>query len=865
MSSAPATLSARRAFGWILLVAVLAHGLLPLCTIVVSDDWFSLLAYKEASLSAAWQGAIYLSMPLTVLQALPFFLVGDNLLVLRLIDFAVVVALGQMVFLVLSHLAPTRRFDAAWVAAFTVAVPGYLVHFMVSFLFYPLGLLLFLTALWLMMLGEEAEGPTRRRRFFVGAAALVFYSFHFGALLVFFLFFVAAHAAVFWRRSGKGLVDATLEYLALRYWLLALPLLFWLVRQAFGLIFPTWEQYNQPALNGPVILEGLRGFGSSYLALAESTLFSWWFLAPLLLGLLGILWSRAPGERPVARATDFGWAMVGGAVLLVGILPFVLVGKSPVVVPAVDGMSAFDAASQQILAVIDRRMHLFLGLAVGLVAVHGLRWLAGLAGLDARVVTAGLVAMLAACIAADVRFYLQLEKRALVMDGLRENLRARPELKQYGIVGVVDRIDNISTTWDSWPLFFETVWGDRGHHGVPELWYGRDKNSRLLYEPATIINQRLYGGAWFRFFQAPPGESKQATLIVAPGERYFTESDAGAVLLHQFYRFFSPARHRGYAKKFTRVTVIPKLDAVGIMQSRAFGARWAELERVPLAGASQADNVLPSESFALRVREQRSHVLVLVEPPSDAAEIDRMGLVNQTGRPLPLIRTRRTDGLIALVGLTAAGDQSIELVDSTLNVKRRCPWKVAQVRQQPEGAPVIVWALPQAFYSPEAFFPDAFRGCWQGDTGVYASLFGNPVTSADGRAVDRDGEVVFSDSASGKTLASRMIPIDPAMHHYLRVDWSAPNRSASVLITDPAGRRLLAIPPPPAPAVRDYLVPNVPGWTSLRLVFRSSGGLATLPRSVQLVQGASLSELRIPVAEIFPPSSATFPSMERYP
>ncbi|MGC4071636.1 MAG: hypothetical protein QM760_03830 [Nibricoccus sp.] len=61
----------------------------------MSDAWFQPPAYKEASLSAAWQGAIFLSMPLTVLQALPFFLIGDNLLVLRLIDFAVVVALGQ--------------------------------------------------------------------------------------------------------------------------------------------------------------------------------------------------------------------------------------------------------------------------------------------------------------------------------------------------------------------------------------------------------------------------------------------------------------------------------------------------------------------------------------------------------------------------------------------------------------------------------------------------------------------------------------------------------------------------------------------------------------------------------------------------
>lgn len=866
MNSVPVTMSARRAFGWIFLVALLAHGLLPLCTIVVSDDWFSLLAYQEASLSAAWQGAVFLSMPLTVLQALPFFLIGDNLLVLRLIDFAVVVALGQMVFLVLSHLAPARRGDAVWVAAFTVAVPGYLVHFMVSFLFYPLGLLLFLTALWLVLLGEEAEDPVRRHRFFTGAAALVFYSFHFGALLVFFIFFVAAHASFFWRRSGKRVLEAAMDYLASRYWLLTLPLLFWLMRQAFGLIFPTWEQYNQPTLNWPVIREGLRGFGASYQALATDTLLTGWFLVPLVLGLLGVLWSREPRERLRAHAADLGWALLGAAVLLTGILPFVLVGKSPVITPAIDGLSAFNAASQQILAVIDTRMHLFLGPAVGFVAVFGFRWIAGLASLDRRVVTVGLLSVLVACIAADNRFYLQLEKRALVVHGLREHLRAQPELKQYGIVGVVDRINNISTTWDSWPLFFETVWGDRAHHGVPELWYGRDRNSRLIYEPATIINERLYGGAWFRFFTPPASETKQATLIVAPGERYFTESDVGAVLLHQFYRFFSPSRHAGYARKFTRVTVIPKVDAVGAIAVRSFGVKWPELEPTSIVEDKPgAWDTARRESFSLRVRDVRTHVLALVEAPADDQEVARMGLANQAGRRLPVVRARRTDGLVAILALTSAGDESVELIDNTLIVKHRAPWKVVRVRQQPAGEPVVAWPLPEAFHAPEAFFPDAFRGGWQGDSGVYASLLRDVATPTATRAIETDGRVIFSASDPAATLATRLIPIDATAQRYLRIDWAAANPAASVLITDPNGRRLLEIHPPGSPGIRDYVVPMTPGWSSVRVAFQSAGKPnAALPRSVQLVQAAPLPALRVPVAELFLPSSPT-PTMERSP
>ncbi|MGC4071639.1 MAG: hypothetical protein QM760_03845 [Nibricoccus sp.] len=368
-----------------------------------------------------------------------------------------------------------------------------------------------------------------------------------------------------------------------------------------------------------------------------------------------------------------------------------------------------------------------------------------------------------------------------------------------------------------------------------------------------MINQRLYGGAWSRFFTAPPPETKQATLIVAPGERYFAENDAGAVLLHQFYRFFSPSRHSGYAKKFTRVTVIPKVDAVGVIKSRTFGAQWSELERI--SGAEdklQTGGVADSSSFTLRVREVRTHVLVLVEAPSDLAEVGRMSLVNQAGRHLPVMRAQRADGLVALVGLTSVGDESVELVDCTVNVKRRCPWKIVQARQQSRGEPVLAWFLPEAFHAPEAFFPDAFRGCWQADSGVYGSLFRDAARPAAGRAVEREDRVVFDDSRPAALLESRLIPIDPAAQRYLRIDWRAGGRSPAVLITDPDGRRLLELPPPVMPGVRDYVVPMTPGWSSLRVMFRSEGGTdVVLPRSVQLVQAAPLPALRVPVAALF--------------
>lgn len=858
-STAPVPLTSRRAFGWVLAVAAAAHGLLPLCTLVVSDDWFTLLAYQQASLAAVWEGAVYLSMPLTVLQALPFFLVGDDLLVLRVIGFAVVVALGQTIFLALAKVAPSRRSDALWVALFAVAVPGYQVHFMVSFLLYPLGLVLFASALWLAVQAEETEAPGRRRWLFVLAAALVFYSFHFGALLLFYGFFIVCHLHAFRRLRGGTWIEATVRYLATRYALLALPLLFWTMREVAGLLFPVWGSYNQPRLDAPEILRHLEGFLASYRAIAGEVLLSGWFAGPLALGLLWLAVGRGEPGRIEFRRRDLGLVFVGLLVLVVGILPFLLVGKSPLLRPEIEGLSAFGAVDQQILALIDTRMHLFLGLAAGLVAVGGLRVLAAVMGADRRAVTVLLVALLVSCAAANVSHYLHIEKQAVVMAGVREQLRARPELKEYGVLGVVDRIGNVSTTWDSWPLFLQTVWGDRAHHAVPELWFGKETNTRLLYDPETMVNHRLYGGAWQSFISRPDSPTRQATVVLTPGERFYAESDAGTMVLHQFYRFVRPERLAGFVRKFASVTVLPKVVSAIELADPRFGADWQELSPSsptggPPPGGGRAQVGIGDDHYALVPAEGTRQILLVVEPPAAVADSVRMVLTDGAGGRIPALRSVRPDGSVALLGLAGPAVRSVRLAREHMP-GIPTPWRVRSVRQQPAGGRVFAWWLPQPFLPPEVVYAESLRGRWQVETALYGPLFRDQLGAGPARLVRERDHAVFEAGEGKEVLWSRLIPIDGGAQRYLRVEWPVgAEPAARVLITDPDGRPLLELASPAGGGRRDYLVPATPGWGHLRVGFQGRpGGRVLLPHSVEMVQAAALTALDRPVAALFHP------------
>ncbi len=859
----------RTAFWWILIVCVVAHGLLPLSTVVISDDWFTLLSYKTASFAAAWRGAVFLSMPLTVIQTVPFFLVGDNMFLLRGFNFLVILGLGQMLFLLLSRLRPAARQDAVWISLFTVAFPGYLVHFMVSFLFYPLGLLLFVSALWIVLVAEDEPRTDYRRVLFAAAACMVFYSFHFGALLVFYTIFIVAHVQYRLRRLNLGLLGEFKAYLTGRYLFLLLPFWFWGLRLVFGIIMTTSTEYNQPSLSWPKIMAGLLGFVASYRAIFAGLFASAWFFASVVV-LLAIAMLRRKDPVPIrASWRDHCAVAIALLALFCGILPFVMVGKSPLLGP-IDpkSLSAFDMANQQVLVVIDARMHLFLGLAAGIILVSLGRIVAAAVHWRTGLYNALLGAALTSCVISTINNYIHVEGSAITMAGVRERLREHPELRQAGVIGVVDRIDNISTTWDSWALFLETVWGDRKHSGVPEKWYGRQANAQLCYNPETVINKLLYGGAWYQFLTKPDASATQSTVIVSHGPGYYAYADWKAVLLYQFYRLLEPQRLSEYVKEFACITIVPKIDLSRGIAQGSIGSGWPELARVTNEvsgpaylqvndgkmgdGANRGAEVY---KCLTRTEGGGQYVLLDVEQPSNVRDLSHIAVSDSSGKLLPTLTVQRREG-IAVLGLleTQTIEVRLKYFDGIEWLEPH--WRIHRARQQPLNQAGGFCLLPQPYLNPQSVDPVSYSGVMDLDEQVMPELLWADGPKAHRLLVSKtNGGLFFNPERVGQTMSSDSINVRADRQTYVRIDWGdvkALQNPAVIQAIAANGHRLLDFVPPSTGGIRIYVVPpeNDTERVWLRVSNREARP-AILPRRITMIVAEGVSALTVPIENLF--------------
>jgi hypothetical protein len=859
---------------WILAATFAGHALLPFVTLVVSDDWFTLLAYREASLESAWTGAVFLSMPLTVLQSLPFFLIGDSLPVLRAINFFVLWGIGASLFAVLNQLAPSMRRENTWVAVIAVVFPGYMVHFMVSFLFYPLGLLLFLLGLWLALRGEETRG---RGRYvcLASSALLTFYSFHFGALLVAYVLFVAAHLFNRWRQAHSDLVTTAIDYVARRYVFLLLPFWFWLLRQAVGILLPVWGQYNQPKLDQNSIRDGMAVFGRAYGRILSDLVFNPWFVSSFILaGIILFFVRRKQEARPSAWPSVVAIAS-GAWVLILGILPFVLVGKHPMrAIADPRHYSAFELADVQILEVIDTRMHLFLGIAAGLIIVHVAVLVRRYIPRFGPLASAFILAVVISSAAIHTRHYVKLQCRAITMEGVAARLKESPVAAASGIVGVVDRIGNVSTTWDSWVLFLETVWGTRKHHGVPERWYGEHLNSAIVYNGATIINRRLYGGAWYKYFSQPDETAQQATLILGPGEALDQMSESQAVIQYYLHRLRRTTDAREFAKRFATVTAIPKFNLGAWLMDPGCGANWAPLSLAKTSDedtteADDANHTLaPAAPHAvvlggrltfgcLNAAQSGAGRYLLVEVSGARRTLDAPINVYGTNRNLlPTVSLWREDVYVALA-LLAQDERKVEIsadpeafVDGVELTLQRV------IQQQCSDAPHIS-VLIEPYFGPPENCRLKYRSMLDIPQYLMPQLLWRLDFGGKRSAIkSSSSEVVFVPGTPQSKLSTDYIEVQKDAQIFVRVEWGGgrtPTTRAQVTVESDSGTRLLDLKWPGAPGARIYQVPVSPDTHKLALVVKGSSGSVQLPSRISMIQIDDVLSEALPIESYFPP------------
>jgi hypothetical protein len=886
-------LSNRRALGILFAAGLAAHGLLPFLEIVVSDDWFTLLAYRTASIESAWEGAVFLSMPLTVLQALPFFLIGDNLLALRGINLLVLIANGYIFYRLLCELKAFEKREALVAAVISIVFPAYLVHFMVSFLFYPLGLLLFQSALLLVLRGEE--NPQHRLRYFIPAMAMVFYSFHLGALLVFYVFFIFAHFVFRLNLRKEGFVRSIISYLDQRFLFLLIPFWFWGLRQAFALFFPTWESYNQPVLDRAVLSQGVASFASSYGRMLDDLVLSPWFVFSGLIALFVPFLARLVNgpkteHAPPSHPKMVVWFFVGASMMVTGLLPFILVGKHPQILPIEwRDKTSFDLASRQILLVIDTRMDLFTGMAVGVMCVAALGWMRVIFRLPSIVVSAVLFALITSSCAVQVANYLALEKKGIAMAALRVALQKDDSLKDTRIFGVVDRIGNISTTWDSWPLFFREVWGDMEHFGVPERWYGTELNSSLVYSRDTIINERLYGGAWHRFFKKPSFGAEQATIVLSNGPAESRLSPLGAFVRYHYYKFTSPSLLREFLADFTHVQIIPKKNAEKEFADLAFASEWRELKpRLELnknnlhdfvsadeapraeaavevandAGIPQlsdeemeiiASRKVSSETFGTL---GRGRVIILEFEFHELPQEDFVQSVVPIGERFgDLVSLHKLeDRKLKVFGVVPVGEKAVGYrIGGFLKVE---PSKV-RVFEGPANYEPTFTLIPQPFLFPEQVNPDRFVSAFSVSSREIPQVFWRKRWEPKywPFAETSDG-VVFQPNHARALLVSDLLGFDAAKPGILFVDWPTPtgvSKLGVVKVEDYKGRRLLELQPDPKEPRRFYFVPPTPNLTGISLSITSpSGGPVLLPSRLSFFQIESVTNMKTPLLDKMP-------------
>jgi hypothetical protein len=878
-----------KAFLWILAAAIAAHGLLPFMEVVVSDDWFTLLADRVGSIKGAWEGAVFLSMPLTVLQALPFFLIGDNLLILRTVNFAVLVANGWVFYLLLCQL---RAFDprrSLIAAAVSVVFPGYLVHYMVSFLFYPLGILLFFSALLLVLKGECAPA-SRRLRYFLPAMMMVFYSFHLGALLVFYSFFIVAHFYFRKRLLEEGFIEGLASYLNRRYLFLLLPFWFWGFRQVFALFFPTWQSYNQPVMDRSVMTEGIRAFAANYGRMMDALLLSPWFFGSAAVLLFFLVLRRCLASNPVSGSPAPSshrsgiWLFVGIAVLLAGIVPFILVGKHPQLLP-IDwrDKTAFDLASRQILLLIDSRMDLFAGLAAGLIVVAALELVRSILQVPSMVCTALAFGLIVSSSAVQVSNYLGLEKKAIAMAAVRVALREDSRLKDTRVFGVVDRMGNVSTTWDSWVLYFREVWGDLEHFGVPERWYGEELNRSLVYSREAIINKELYGGAWFRYFKKPPFGSDQATLVLSHGPAESRLSPLEAFCRYHYLKHFAPERLSAFLADFTRVDILIKGNLERQLDAADYKNNWRGLalrldpdgsSQFHLSSSTQSSSSIPGsekdpkgpetlDDLGLQNSEPKNRnpikpgKFVAVEFEFDRAltpsEVEDIVLVGERSGDLNQIRQEK-GRIVTVFGMVHPDDHRVRYrLRDRVVPRMNC---VHAFESPAEFDPGLV-CIPKPYFFPEAVAPEKFVSVVSLTDKMIPSVFWRefggrsrwPFTTAS------EG-ISFSPPNVGSSLSSDLIGFDSNRSGILFVDWPKSTSQAPdgiLRLEDYLGRKILDVDSDVVARSNYVIIPAWPGLSgvSIRLLSRT-GKPFLLPRKLALFQVDGLANLKTPLRDLVP-------------
>ncbi len=807
-----------RTHPYILLAAatLLIHGLIVFMTVVVGDDWLSLYGYAYRAWKPMWLESITLKVPLNMINSLPFALVGGNLVVLRVINLFLIGAVAALLFRWLEELLPRCRDVNLAAALVFISFPSYRVYFMVNYAFLLLSLGYFLAAGVLAFRGEKRVGAARAWRLTV-AFLLVMLSFNFGALLLCYPFFLGAHYIIYRRRNGLPPLRAAAAFINQRLVFFFAPLVFWGIRDLTALTAATLEGYNDPRGQNLAAVAGAVGqFASVY----SRDVALWAGAIPFAVALfIGLWWARRRPAPEASRRVLLAAAVVGFGVVLAGILPYILVGKSPIIEGDPRGQVPYAVFNFRYLGLIDSRMHL----------VSSVGWALGLTFLVAALASAlrrnlvwpwALAAVAGGC-AFHIQQYLDVERRWLPLESLRFQLKTDPQFERTKIYGIVDRTDNFSTYWDFWPFFFNSVWGTMDHFAIEEEWYSPQANRELVYDRDGIINRRFYGGAWVEVMTPPEFGAAQATLILSRGSKPATRWLA---VKYFWARVFNPPAVPGMLRALTVVEYLPKENIEADLAGSWAGGNWSEATRPALAAAAYRGssycvtppftdyNLWQKQPFALRIGPRLAWDMNSPGPVVDQGRVPlvtanesnaspyicvelRTGgrlaatedvhlrryifLRDSQGQPLPVWR-KFEEGHVLLYTQLPRRETSVEIVHDSEGFDARVGGVTAvQVWRAPAEFKPEVYSDLDPVEAPEGAFPSVYEG-------TFAASRTRLLEVCWGRALDAsEARWTFArpaNSARPYMLSTRFLSVEHNRQLLVEVEWGAPGEARLELV-----------------------------------------------------------------------------------
>jgi len=542
--SAPRRWQLHRHHFALLLFTFAVHGLLLFNDGVYYDGWQvrTFIEFGHTDRLQSWffdSGVPHVYYLHRLLGALP-----GGVFVYKLIAFACIAWSGLLVYTLAHESGLVGRLEGLLIAVIALCYPAFQAAPEITILPFLICYALFLLAALLVM---RAEAVTGRHRILLTLAALAcfFVSFTIGSLLVFYVGCLWFLAASLMRRNTLGIGQFLREFAPRRLYYLLLPVVFWLAKKLFLPTTGSYAEYNEFNLTPYSLIYNFRTFLASSLYDQFNIVLSLphnpvqWLL--LLLAAQGIylvlrLGKRALSEDAIRPAMRVWFSF---ALLLMAIVPYVLVGKSP------------DIAG------FGTRHALLIGLPMAILFVSVVQSLFPNDYVQtARGISNGgwvfLTVFVLLFSTALVDSYLYWQVRWIKCRSAMQALQADPASGKFSTYWVDDQFktgERDGWTTGEWPSLFKTIWRDETRVGID---ISNNNLLRLLSRDPNVLDRVSRSRQNFSDWN-PAG--RQAELTIMPGSA--ATSKVRLVVYYNAYRLLRPGGMEGFLKQVATVSVRP--------------------------------------------------------------------------------------------------------------------------------------------------------------------------------------------------------------------------------------------------------------------------------------------------------------------